>query len=166
MTDEAEAAHLRRWQFVTVATLFTGYAGYYVCRSVLPVASTGMMNDPGSGIDEVGYGRLVAVGIYLYALGKLVNGVGAEYVGGRAAFLLGMVLSLAVVACFGLAAGAGLMLALWGANRFVQSIGWVGAGEDHRRLFTPARLATVMGVLSLSYLFGDAARPVLPRRVR
>ena len=45
-----ETARLRRWRAVTVATLFTGYAGYYVCRSVLPVASTGMMNDPGSGI--------------------------------------------------------------------------------------------------------------------
>lgn len=83
-----EAARLRRWRLVTVATLFTGYAGYYVCRSVLPVASNAMMNDPASGIDEIAYGRLVAVGIYLYALGKLVNGVAAEYVSGRLAFLL------------------------------------------------------------------------------
>jgi hypothetical protein len=57
-----EAARLRRWQAVTVATLFAGYAGYYACRSVLPVASNGMMNDPSSGIDEVGYacGEVVA----------------------------------------------------------------------------------------------------------
>ncbi len=154
--DPDERARLRRWQAVTVATLFVGYAGYYVCRSVLPVASTGMMNDPASGIDEVAYGRLVAVGIYLYALGKLLNGVGAEYVSGRAAFLLGMVLSVAVVACFGFAAGAGAMLVLWGANRFVQSAGWVGLVKITGRWFSPARLATVMGVLSLSYLFGDA----------
>jgi OPA family glycerol-3-phosphate transporter-like MFS transporter len=153
---DAELARLRRWQAVTVVTLFAGYAGYYVCRSVLPVASTGMMNDPGSGIDELGYGRLVAVGIYLYALGKLVTGVGAEYVGGRAAFLLGMALSVALVAGFGLAAGAGLMLVLWGANRFVQSAGWVAVVKIAGRWFTPARLATVMGVLALSYLFGDA----------
>lgn len=151
-----DRARLRRWQAVTVATLFVGYAGYYVCRSVLPVASTGMMNDPHSGIDELGYGRLVAVGIYLYALGKLLNGIGAEYVSGRAAFLLGMVLSVAAVACFGFAAGAGAMLVLWGANRFVQSAGWGGLVKITGRWFSPARLATVMGVLSLSYLFGDA----------
>jgi OPA family glycerol-3-phosphate transporter-like MFS transporter len=155
-TLDAEAARLRRWQAVTVATLFTGYAGYYVCRSVLPVASNGMMNDPSSGIDEIGYGRLVAVGIYLYALGKLVNGVSAEYFSGRLAFLLGMGLSAALVVCFGLAAGIGIMLVLWGANRFVQSIGWVALVKTTGRWFTPARLATVMGVLSLSYLFGDA----------
>lgn len=152
----SEAARLRRWQIATVATLFTGYAGYYVCRSVLPVASNGMMNDPGSGIDEVGYGRLVAVGIYLYALGKLVNGISAEYVSGRLAFLLGMVLSAALVVVFGFAVGATTMLVVWGANRFVQSMGWMGLVKITGRWFAPASLATVMGVLSLSYLFGDA----------
>ncbi len=151
-----EAARLRRWQAVTVATLFTGYAGYYVCRSVLPVASTGMMNDPASGINEIAYGRLVAVGIYLYAFGKLVNGISAEYVSGRLAFLLGMVLSAALVVCFGFAGGAVAMLVIWGANRFVQSMGWMGLVKITGRWFPPARLATVMGVLSLSYLFGDA----------
>src|SRR5947207_3034101 len=98
-----EDARLRRWQTATVATLFVGYAGYYVCRSVLAVASTGLMNDPESGVDEVGYGRLVGVGIYLYALGKLVNGVSAEYLGGRAVFLLGMLLSAGLVLAFGFA---------------------------------------------------------------
>ena len=151
-----EIARLRRWRAVTVATLFTGYAGYYVCRSVLPVASNAMMNDPASGIDELGYGRLVAVGIYLYALGKLVNGISAEYVSGRLAFLLGMVLSAALVVCFGFAGGAVAMLVIWGANRFVQSMGWMGLVKITGRWFPPARLATVMGVLSLSYLFGDA----------
>src|SRR5262249_23215952 len=72
------------------------------------------------------------------------------------AFLLGMALSLVLVACFGFAGGVGLMLVLWGANRFVQSMGWVGLVKITGRWFTPARLATVMGVLSLSYLFGDA----------
>jgi OPA family glycerol-3-phosphate transporter-like MFS transporter len=151
-----EAARLRRWQSVTVVTLFTGYAGYYICRSVLPVASNGMMNDPSSGIDEVGYGRIIEVGIYLYAIGKLLNGIGAEYLSGRLSFLLGMTLSAALVACFGIATGLATMLVLWGANRFVQSIGWVALVKTTGRWFTPARLATVMGVLSLSYLFGDA----------
>ncbi len=137
MSDEA--ARLRRWQAVTVVTLFTGYAGYYVCRSVLPVASNGMMNDPASGIDELAYGRLIAVGIYLYALGKLVNGIGAEYVSGRLAFLLGMILSAALVVGFGFAAGATAMLVIWGANRFVQSMGWMGLVKITGRWFAPRR---------------------------
>ncbi|MBA4063764.1 MAG: hypothetical protein C0501_08640 [Isosphaera sp.] len=150
-------ARLRRWQGATVAALFAGYAGYYVCRTVLPVASTGMMNDPDSGVDEVAYGRLLAAGIYLYAAGKLLNGVLTEYAGGRAMFVLGMVLSAGCVAAFGLTAGTTAMLVLWAANRFVQSMGWGALVRVAGRWFTPARLATVMAVLSLSYLFGAAA---------
>jgi OPA family glycerol-3-phosphate transporter-like MFS transporter len=147
---------LRRWQAVTVATLFTGYAGYYVCRSVLPVASNQMIADPALGLDKVGYGRLVAVGIYVYVVGKLCNGVLTEYVGGRVAFLAGMVLSAACVAAFGLAGGLTAFLVLWAANRFVQSAGWVALVQITGRWFRPGSLATVMGVLCLSYLFGDA----------
>jgi MFS transporter, OPA family, glycerol-3-phosphate transporter len=156
VTETPEDARLRRAQTATVAALFAGYTGYYVCRSVLPVASNGMMNDPNSGIDEVVYGRFVAVGIYLYALGKLVNGISAEYLSGRAVFVLGMVLSAGLVAAFGFGWGAGALVALWGANRFVQSMGWGALVKITGRWFAPARLATVMGVLSLSYLFGDA----------
>jgi OPA family glycerol-3-phosphate transporter-like MFS transporter len=154
--DSHSAARLRRWQGVTVATLFVGYAGYYVCRSVLPVASNGMLNDPTLGLDEVGYGRLGAVGIYAYAVGKLLNGVATEYVGGRAMFLAGMVLSAACVVAFGLAGGLTAFLLIWAVNRFVQSGGWVALVRITGRWFRPESLATTMGVLSLSYLFGDA----------
>jgi sugar phosphate permease len=147
---------LRRWQAVTVGTLFVGYAGYYVCRSVLPVASTLMIDDPELGLDKVGYGRLVAVGSYLYVVGKLCNGVLTEYVGGRVAFLAGMALSAACVALFGLAGGLTAFLLLWAVNRFVQSAGWVAVVQLAGRWFRPESLATVMGVLCLSYLFGDA----------
>jgi OPA family glycerol-3-phosphate transporter-like MFS transporter len=67
-----------------------------------------------------------------------------------------MLLSAGLVAGFGFAGGAVALLVIWGANRFVQSMGWVGLVKITGRWFTPARLATVMGVLSLSYLFGDA----------
>jgi len=154
--DPATAARLRRWQGVTVGTLFVGYAGYYVCRSVLPVASNQLMNDPGLGLDEVGYGRLVAAGIYAYAAWKLLTGVGTEYAGGRAAFLAGMVLSAGCVAAFGLAGGTAAFLAAWVANRFVQSMGWAALVRVTGRWFRPEALGTVMGVLCLSYLFGDA----------
>lgn len=152
----ADAARLRTWQGITVGTLFVGYAGYYICRSVLPVVSNQLIDDPSVGIDDQDYGRLGAVGIYCYAAGKLLNGVFAEYAGGRFMFLAGMVLSAACVVAFGLAGGVAALLAVWGLNRFVQSTGWCALVKITGRWFTPARLATVMGVLSLSYLFGDA----------
>ena len=35
--DTASARRTARWQKITLAALFTGYAGYYVCRSNLSV---------------------------------------------------------------------------------------------------------------------------------
>ncbi len=121
---DAATTRLRQWQVVTVATLFTGYAGYYVCRSVLPVASNGMMNDPASGIDAVAYGRLGAVGIYLYAAGSC----GERHLRRVRAW------PDRVRARNGAVADRGRVLPAsrpawgdartWGANRFVQSMGW------------------------------------------
>lgn len=147
---------MRRWQGVTLGTLFTGYAGYYICRSVLPVASNKLLNDPDLGIDELDYGRLGAVGIYAYAAGKLCNGIATEYIGGRTMFLIGMVLSASCVAAFGMAGGIATFLLIWAMNRFVQSMGWCAMVQITGRWFRPESLATVMGLLSLSYLFGDA----------
>jgi OPA family glycerol-3-phosphate transporter-like MFS transporter len=152
----ADAARLRTWQGITVGTLFVGYAGYYVCRSVLPVVSNQLVGDPELGFDDRAYGRLLAVGIAGYAVGKLLTGVFAEYAGGKLVFVAGMILSALCVARFGLSGGFAALVGLWGLNRFVQSAGWPALVKTAGRWFPPGRLATVMGVLCLSYLFGDA----------
>ncbi len=141
---------------MTVATLFTGYAGYYICRSVLPVVSNQLIGDPTLGLDDRDYGRLGAIGIYLYVVGKVLNGILTEYIGGRVMFLLGMLLSAACVVLFGLAGGFAAFALIWASNRFVQSMGWGGLVHISGRWFQHQTLATVMGVLAVSYLFGDA----------
>lgn len=175
MTDDAQSARLRRWQAVTVATLFTGYAGYYVCRSNLSVATPLLLDEYGSaGLTKAHVGDVASVGVLFYAIGKLFNGVAAEYVGGKRIFLLGMFASVACTVLFalaplaagplaGVAEGFGLpvavllpFLAVWAANRFVQSMGWGGLVQITARWFAANRMATVMGVLSMSYLLGDA----------
>jgi OPA family glycerol-3-phosphate transporter-like MFS transporter len=44
----------------------------------------------------------------------------------------------------------------WIGNRFVQSLGWAGLVKVTSRWFSYSTYGTVMGILSLSYLFGDA----------
>ncbi|MBN9117927.1 MAG: MFS transporter [Planctomycetes bacterium] len=175
MTDEAQTARLRRWQAVTVATLFTGYAGYYVCRSNLSVATPLLLDEYGAaGLTKAHIGDVASVGVLFYAIGKLLNGVAAEYVGGKRIFLFGMFASVACTVLFalspriagplaGVAGEFGLPVAVlvpffgvWAANRFVQSMGWGGLVQITARWFTAGRLATVMGVLCMSYLLGDA----------
>jgi MFS transporter, OPA family, glycerol-3-phosphate transporter len=144
------------WQIITIGTLLVGYSGYYVCRSVLPVVSNQMMSDSQLGFSEVQYGLLGTVGIIAYAVGKLFGGYFAGAVSSRVLFLAGMILSVVCVACFGFADGMAMILITWGANRFVQAQGWAGVVSIGQRWTTPAMRGKVMGILTLSYLFGDS----------
>src|SRR5262245_1148233 len=89
--SDADRARLRRWQAITVATLFTGYAGYYVCRSNLSVAAPLLLAEFGpAGLTKGHIGDIASVGVLFYALGKLLGGVVTEYVGGKRVFLFGL----------------------------------------------------------------------------
>jgi OPA family glycerol-3-phosphate transporter-like MFS transporter len=148
---------LRRWQEITAASLFVGYAGYYLGRTCLSIAKP-LMLDSASGL-ELGpehLGLLDSVGLFAYAIGKVINGLVVEYFGGRRMFLIGMVATIACTTAFGLSAGLPFFLGIWGANRFFQSMGWPALVKTASRWYPTGRQATVMGFLSLSFLFGDA----------
>ncbi len=150
-------SRLTRWQTITACTLFVGYAGYYLGRSCLAIAKP-LMLDPesGLGLTREHLGFVDSTGVIAYAVGKVVNGVIVEYLGGRRMFLVGMVATVAFTTAFGLGAGLGFFLGVWGANRFVQAMGWPALVKTASRWYPLSGLATVMGFLSLSFLFGDA----------
>jgi OPA family glycerol-3-phosphate transporter-like MFS transporter len=152
-----EEKRLVFWQAVTAGTLLVGYAGYYVCRSDLSVATPLLLGDGRLGVDKRAIGLVTSSGILAYALGKVSNGILGDFLGGRVLFLLGMVGSILATVWFGLAFGLTAFLLAWTLNRFVQSTGWVGLVKVASQWFAPETCGTVMGVLSLSFLFGDAA---------
>jgi OPA family glycerol-3-phosphate transporter-like MFS transporter len=57
---------------------------------------------------------------------------------------------------FALGGGFPMFTAAWVANRFVQSTGWVGMVTLTSKWFSYSQYGTAMGVISLSYLLGDA----------
>jgi MFS transporter, OPA family, glycerol-3-phosphate transporter len=150
-------SRLRRWQEITAASLFVGYAGYYLGRTCLSIAKP-LMVDPQSGLEltQAQIGLVDSLGVVAYALGKVINGVVVEYFGGRRMFLVGMVGTILCTTAFGLSAGLPFFLGIWGVNRFVQSMGWPALVKTASRWYPLGRQATVMGFLSLSFLFGDA----------
>lgn len=148
---------LNRWQYITMATLFTGYAGYYICRSNLSVANPLILTEfKDVGINKEAIGRVASAGVLFYALGKITNGLLADFVGGRLLFIGGMVASVLCTVAFGLSAGLAAFTVIWAINRYVQSGGWVSLVKVSSRWFPLRRYATIMGVLSMSYLLGDA----------
>lgn len=152
-----DAARRRRWQTTTIASLVVGYAGYYVCRSNFSLAAPLLLEAFGDrGVTKETVGMIASVGVAFYAGGKLFNGVLADFVGGRRVFLFGMVGSVAATVAFGLGAGVTAFLVAWSANRLVQSMGWAGLVKVASNWVSYRRYGRAMGVLSLSFLFGDA----------
>jgi OPA family glycerol-3-phosphate transporter-like MFS transporter len=155
-----------------VALLVTGYSGYYLCRSNLSVSMPLIVQDMASPARppeavRVWLGSVASLGVLAYALGKIPSGRLADRFGGRGNFLGGMAGAIAATAWFAAAGTTPMLTAAWIANRLVQTLGWVGAVKIVSRWFPFHRHGAVMGVISLSYLFGDAlARQFLSLLIR
>lgn len=152
----------RSRQILTVALLVIGYAGYYLCRSDLSVTLPMLIQDMGArgispGVAAVRLGSIASWGVLAYAIGKFPSGWLADFLGGRRNFLLGMGGSILFTVMFGLAGGIPVFTLAWIGNRFVQSLGWAGMVKITSKWFSYSTYGTVMGVISLSFLFGDAA---------
>ena len=150
-----------RRQLLTVALLTTGYGGYYLCRSNLSVtlpllidhlAAHGMT--PADA--RIRLGTVASMGVFAYAIGKIALAGTADVVGGRRTFLTGMGGAVVFTVACSLAGGLPLFTLAWIGNRLVQSMGWAATVKIASRWFSYSAYGAVMGIISLSYLFGDA----------
>jgi OPA family glycerol-3-phosphate transporter-like MFS transporter len=151
-----------RWHFLTISLLVLGYSGYYFCRSDLSVVMPLLIRDLGqhgisANVAQVRMGFVASAGVLAYALGKFVSGSLADLFGGRNNFLAGMAGAVLFTVLFALGGGFPIFTMAWIGNRVFQSAGWVGLVKVSSRWFSYSIYGTVMAVLSLSFLFGDAA---------
>src|SRR5262245_4968627 len=162
MPDEGQSYRLRRWQALTVILIVFGYAGYYLCRSNFSVTLPLIIDDlAAGGLDansaKLSLGALASIGVFAYAIGKFLSGGLTDLLGGRRAFLLGAAGAIICTALFALGGGFPVFTMAWALNRLLQSMGWPGAVKLTSRWFSFSSYGAAMGVISLSYLFGDAA---------
>jgi OPA family glycerol-3-phosphate transporter-like MFS transporter len=142
--------------------MFLGYSGYYLCRSNFSVALPLIANELvargfSPAIARIRLGTIASLGVAAYAIGKFPAGVLSDSFGGRRNFLAGMLGSVLCILLFTLGGGVPLFTLAWVGNRLVQSFGWVGMVKVTSRWFSYHSYGTVMAVISLSFLFGDAA---------
>src|SRR5580692_830541 len=152
---------MRFWQAVTVALLVTGYAGYYLCRSDLSVSLPLLIQEMATrGIprDEATtrFGTIASFGVLAYAIGKFPSGGLADFLGGRRNYLFGMAGSVLFTFIFAMSGGIPMFTLAWIGNRGVQSLGWAGVVKITSKWFSFSTYGSVMGIISLSFLFGDA----------
>jgi sugar phosphate permease len=156
------AIRLRNRQRLTVVLMVMGYAGYYLCRSNLSATMPLITEDLvgrgfNSGMVRSWLGWAVSLGTLGYAIGKFAAGSLTDLLGGRRNYLIGMTGAIMCTVLFAIGGSLPLLSLTWFANRFIQSLGWPGMIKITSRWFSYSSYNTVMGVISLSFLFGDAA---------
>lgn len=160
--DPPRRAEFTAWHAATLALLALGYSGYYFCRSNLSVVLPDLIQDLARhGVTanqaQIRLGFIASAGTVAYAVGKFISGSMADLFGGRRNFLAGMGGSILFTILFAAGGGFPLFTLAWIGNRLLQSTGWVGLVKVASRWFSYSTYGTVMAVLSLSFLFGDAA---------
>src|SRR5258706_3420394 len=158
---------LARRQALTILRLFLGYGAYYFCRANLSVATPLLvdeLNRRGLTANEamVHLGTLSSAGVLAYAIGKLfLTGI-ADLWGGRRAFLAGLGGAALFTLMFSAGGALPLFTLAWLGNRLVQSVGWAGLLKVSSKWFNCSSYGAIIGILSVSYLVGDAvARPAM-----
>lgn len=162
VTTPRPSLSLRSWQTLTIGLMIVGYSGYYLCRSVLSVCLPQIAEELARGgmapdVARIRLGMVASIGVLAYAAGKFLSGGLADLIGGRRNFLLGMGGAVLFTLLFASAGSLPIFTLAWIGNRALQSTGWVGMVKLTSRWFSYSSYSGVMGVISLSYLFGDAA---------
>lgn len=152
---------LRRSQILVIVLLFCGYAACYFCRADLSVA-TPLLTDElarhGLSPDAatVRIGTISSLGVLAYAFGKLfLTGLG-DFWGGRLNFLIGLAGAMVFTALFAAGGAIPIFTIAWIGNRLTQSIAWAGLIKVSSKWFDFSSYGTIIGILSISYLIGDA----------
>jgi len=158
---------LVRRQALTILLLFTGYGAYYFCRADLSVAVPLLVDELGrhgvaAPAATVRLGTLASAGVLAYAFGKLfLTGI-ADLWGGRRTFLAGLGGAALFTLMFSAGGALPLFTLAWLGNRLVQSVGWAGLLKVSSKWFNYSSHGAIIGILSVSYLLGDAiARPAM-----
>lgn len=103
------------------------YLFYYTGRLVIGHAVPLMEADLGYSKEQLGW--LAAALLASYGVGQAVNGNLGDWLGGRLMVTLGAIGSTLLCWLFSFMDAAVWLFALWGANGFVQSMGWAPGGR-------------------------------------
>ena len=153
---------LRFRQTSVVLLLFGGYGALYFCRADLSVATPLLVEELGRhGVSHavaiIRMGSIASLGVLAYALGKLfLTGLG-DFWGGRINFLIGLGGATAFTLMFASGLSLPLFSIAWIGNRLTQSLSWAGLIKVSSKWFDYSSYGMIIGILSISYLVGDAA---------
>ncbi|MFC7615159.1 MFS transporter [Actinokineospora soli] len=122
-----------QWRML-LAAMFC-YLFFYTGRQTFGFAIPGIQEE--LGISKATLGAISGILLWSYAVGQAVNGNLADKFGGRRIMTAGAVLSTIMNWCVSFATGPKSLGVLWGANGYVQAMGWAAGGRVISNWWTP-----------------------------
>lgn len=122
--SEAKFSRLK-WRML-LAAMFC-YLFFYTGRQTFGFAIPGIEAD--LGLSKTTLGAISGAMLWCYAVGQMINGNLADKFGGRKMMSLGAVLSTLMNWCTSFSVGSKSLSMFWGANGFIQAMGWPAGGR-------------------------------------
>lgn len=164
VSPEAVDGTYRRLRNRTFWGATAAYSLYYVCRMTLSVVKQPLID---GGVFTAGQlGLIGSALLFVYAIGKFVNGFIADYCNIRRFMAVGLFVSAAVNLLMGMSGIFGSLAAfprtllfvifflLWGVNGWVQSMGAPPGIINLSRWFPLSKRGTYYSIFSASPYFG------------
>jgi len=101
-------------------------------------------------------GTIASLGTLGYALGKLFLGGLGDFWGGRINFLIGLAGATLFTLLFAVTGLIPIFTLAWLGTGLTQSLSWAGLIKVSSKWFNFSSYGTVIGILSVSFLVGDA----------
>jgi len=141
--------------------MFIGYMGFILCRTVLPVASPEMVNDPNLGLDEASYGDIAAWGMAGMISGKLLTGVIADWLGGRRVFLVALSITALLTVTFSWGTSTTIFASVNFFLLFAMAASWPSMASIISVWYPSTKYGRVWGILSTSSRLGASLSMIL-----
>jgi MFS transporter, OPA family, sugar phosphate sensor protein UhpC len=141
----------KRWS--VFLTLIFGFAFFYTCRLSLSVAKKPMI-DAGI-LDVQQLGIIGSVLLYVYAVGKFINGFLADRANIRRFMSTALLLSAIINLLFGFTNGFVIFLILWAFNGWFQSIGSAPSVVSLCQWFSNSERGTRYGIWAGAHNIGE-----------
>jgi sugar phosphate permease len=143
---------LRRWQWRIFTGAWVTYGSFYLGRVNISVALPAIQMHFGWGRAEAGL--IGSAFFWVYALGQLVNGRLGDLLPGRAFVAVGMLVSVGLNLAFGFSDQLSIMILLWAANGYAQSMGWGPILRTLSYWFPSRRRARLSALFAPSFVTG------------
>ena len=141
----------KRW--AVFLTLIIGFGFFYTCRLSFSVAKKPML-DAGI-LDPVQMGIIGAVLLYVYAIGKFVNGLLADYANIRKFMSIALFCSAILNLIFGFTSLFVLFVIIWALNGWFQSIGSAPSVVSICQWFSNKERGTRYGIWAGAHNLGE-----------